>query len=325
MRYWLRLIVAAFLLLLLSTPAFAQGQLIISDPAGLLDESAIERAADPLVDRGAQVAVYLVQSGGEQDFRDRLIEDGLLRNDGLARTNLIALYVALDERYSDIRYGDDWAFALGVNDNFDFIRTTELNPGLSAGDFTGAMTAALTAIEAAIVAPPEPGGGIDVDTAPIAIGGVSLAAAAAAGYAVTRRNRARKARQALERRLHDAREGVGVLIADLGQRFRNAEEKAQFDRVSYAAEDVGRLTALQREALAAFQDVQTRFDDIGEQLDRHAKPTDDQIKQAEAGYLALREPAEAVSERLKAIEQLRRDLDAQASAAREEIDRAKKS
>lgn len=328
LRYALRLAAAAALLLLLAAPALAQGRLIITDPGGRLDRNAIERAAQPLVRRGAQVAVYLVESGDDRDFLDRLAEDGLVSG-SQARTNMIAIYVALDPPYSGIRYGDEWNEALNVslggNPNYELIRTQELNPGLSSGDFTAGYTAALGAIEEAIASPPSPTGSIDVDTGPIAAGGLAVAAAVAGGAIYAGRRRAAKTRADAERQLKDAREGAATVITDVGQRFRNAEEKAQYDRVSYGPADVERLRAAQAAAQARFVKVQTGFDDIGEQLDRDAKPELPRINAAAASYAQVQAEAQAVSEELATVEQMRAELDELARQAPEEIARAKKS
>lgn len=331
MRVLLRIVAAAaplLLLLLLAGPARAQGQLIITDPGGRLDRGAIEDAAAPLLNQGAELAVYLVQSGGEADFLERLTDDGLARGDGMARTKMIALYVALDQRYSSIRFGDDWAYALGVNDNYDAIRQTALNPGLSAGDFTGGFVDALGAIEEAAANPPTAGGGtnVNINPTPIVIGGLGLAAAAAGGVALSRSATARRRRAAIMQKLKEAREGAGTLIAALGQRFRTAEEKAQFDKVSYAPEDVRRLASLQEEARASFGRVQTAFDDVGERLERYGdKATDEQVGQATAAYGQVEQEARPVEGQIGAVEQLRVQLDEQAAQARGEVDRAKKS
>ncbi|MBX0326300.1 hypothetical protein K2Z83_01150 [Oscillochloris sp. ZM17-4] len=323
-RSLLRLAAVAALLLLLASPAFAQGQLFLTDPGGQLDRAAVQRAAQPLIDRGAQVAVYFVQSGGDSDFVSRLTEDGLVR-DGLARTKMIAIYVALNDRYSGIRYGDDWNVALQVNDNFDLIRTQELNPGLSSGDYTGGVTSTLGAIEQAIVSPPSPNGSVNVNTAPLAAGGLAAATAIAGGALYASRRRAAKIKAEADRQLKEAKEGAATLIADLGQRFRNAEEKAQYDRVSYAPPDVERLRVAQSAAQARFVKVQTDFDDVGEQLDRYAKPEIAQLNASAAAYSQVSAAAQVVVGDLSAVEQIRAELDALARQAPEEIARAKKS
>lgn len=323
-RYALRLAAATVILLLLAAPALAQGRIVFTDPGGLLDRAAIQRAAQPLINRGAEVAIYLVPSGDNSDFRSRLTKDGLLR-DSLYRTKMIAIYVALDSRYSVISSGDGWNAALAVNDNRDLIRTQKLNPGLSSKDYTAAFTATLGAIEAAIVSPPSPNGSLNISTVPLAILGLVLAVAIGGGALYTSRRRAAKIKADADRQLKDAREGAAALITDLGQRFRNAEEKAQYDRVSYAPRDIDRLRDAQAAAKDRFVTVQTHFDDVGEQLERDEKPQLAQINASAAAYIQVRDEAASVAENLAAVEQIRANLDELARQAPGEIARAKKS
>lgn len=335
MRIILRLAAVAALLLLLVAPALAQGRLFLTDPGRRLDQGAIEDAAGPLLSRGALVAIYLVQSGDDADFIERLIEDGLVRPDGTARSNMIGIYVALDQRFSSIRFGDEWSDGLAVNNNFDLIRQDQLNPGLSDGDYTGAFVTALDAIENAIANPPNPGGGTVINVDPAEAFGdfvlptAGIAAVAAGlgvgGVALARRRRAQKIRATAEQGLKEAREGAGALIAQLGQRFKNAEEKAAFDKVSYAPPEVARLAKLQDAARQRFVAVQTAFDDVGEGLERYERPTNEQLNQAAAAYTKVRDDAQTVGEQIGQVEQARVELDRLAQQAPGEIDRAKKS
>jgi hypothetical protein len=325
-RYLLRLAAAAALLLLLAAPALAQGRLIITDPGGRLNRDALQRAAQPLIDRGAEVAIYLVQSGRDSDFVSRLSADGLVSG-SQARTRMVAIYVSIDDRFSAIRYGDAWNAALDVSigdtKNYERIRTQVLNPSLSDKNFTDAFGTTLAAVNKAIANPPSPNA--PIDTTPIAAGGLAVATAVAGGALYASRRRAAKIRADGERRLKDAREGAATLIADLGQRFRNAEEKAQYDQVSYAAPDVERLRAAQGAAQARFVKVQTSFDDVGERLDRDAKPDLARLAAAATAYDEVRAGAEAVSADIAAVDQIRAELDELARTAPEEIARAKKS
>ncbi|GAB4443337.1 MAG: hypothetical protein OHK0015_43150 [Chloroflexi bacterium OHK40] len=326
MRSLLRLAVAAVFLLLLAAPALAQGRLIIEDPGGRLDEAAIQRAARPLIDRGATVAVYVVDSGGANDFTERMIDSGIARDDGALLSTVVAIYVAIEDRYSEIAYGDEWSDALSVNNNAEVIRQGDLNPGLSDGDFTRGVTEALTAIDAAIEQPPTPGGGttINFDPTPIVAGGLGLAAVAGGAALFTRRRRAAQARASAQQRLKEAREGAGAVIADLGRRFNDAREKARYDQVSYTAADAARVGQLQQQAATRFAEVQARFDDAGEQLNRYEKPSNEQLAAAAAAYDQVKLEAQEVSAALRAVEELRARLDEQARQAREELDRAKK-
>lgn len=326
MRHMLRLAVAVALLVLLATPALAQGRVIIDDPGGRLDEGAVQQSARALVNRGATVAVYVVDSGDQDDFVERLVDDGLARGDSALLSNVIGIYVAVNDRFSSIAFGDQWSDALSVNDNYEVIRQGDLNPGLSDGDFTGAVTTALGAIDEAIANPPVPGGGttVNFDPTPIVLGLGGLAAAGVGGAVLVGRRRTAKTRADAQQRLKDAREGAGAVIADLGRRFKDSAEKAKFDKVSYAADDVARVQQLQKQADATFVKVQGQFDDIGEQLERYEKPTNEQLGQAAAGYDQVKADAQGVATQIKAVEELRARLDEQARQAREELDRAKK-
>jgi hypothetical protein len=162
----LRSITIAVLLLLLATPALAQsGRLIYHDDAGMLDRSRVQSAAQPLINRGATVAVYAEDSGGDAAFQQRLEQDGLANGPSI-RTDVIAIFVSLQDRYSAIRFGDQWNAALSTNDNYEQIRQNELNPGLSASSFTNGFVNALNAIDQAIVSPPTVGGGTEINFNP---------------------------------------------------------------------------------------------------------------------------------------------------------------
>ena len=95
-----RSIAAAILLLLLATPALAQGgRLVYHDDAGMLDRSRVQSAAQPLINRGATVAVYAENSGGDAAFQQRLEQDGLA-NGALIRSDTIAIFVSLQSHHS---------------------------------------------------------------------------------------------------------------------------------------------------------------------------------------------------------------------------------
>jgi hypothetical protein len=333
LRRLMRLLAVIGLLFLVATPVFAQGSFIFTDEYGVLDEQAIRRAAQPLIDRGSRVAIYFVRNGDDADFRARMSEDGLL-NGNLMRTEAIGVYVAFDDRYSGILFGDQFNEALATNENFDAIRRNELNPGLAEASNTGDLTtvtdayvATLRAVNDAVINPPVAGGGniFNFNFWPV-IGFV--ATVLGLGVAWTAFSSQRKAANAVasaRRRMEEAREQAGALITDIGQRFRNAEEKAKFDKVSYPAAEVERITSAQAAARQQFVGVQTEFDNVGEQLDRHAKPTIAQYDAAAQGYQQVRADADKASAALREVETIRNELDQLARQAPGEVDRAKKS
>lgn len=99
----------------------------------------IETAAQPLIENHqAQVVVYVVVSGGRQDFTKRLADDDIVFS--TTPDNLIAIYIALEEQYSEIKWGAD--FDIDGGD----IRSDALNPNLRSGAFEQAIVDTLHAI-----------------------------------------------------------------------------------------------------------------------------------------------------------------------------------
>ncbi|NJM08650.1 hypothetical protein HC891_24370 [Candidatus Gracilibacteria bacterium] len=309
----MRLLAAIWLLLLLATPALAQGSFTFTDEYDVLDEQAIRRAAQPLIDRGSRVAIYFVRNGGDADFRSRMSEDGLL-DGNLMRTEAVGIYVAFEDRYSGILFGEQFNEALATNENFDAIRRNQLNPGLAEASNSGdlsvisdAYATALRAINDAVITPPVEGGGTNVNVdegtfLPI-IGFIASVLGLGVFWTVfSRQRKAANALAAARRRMEEAREQAGTIITEIGQRFRNAEEKAKFDKVSYPAAEVDRIGRAQAAARQQFVGVQTEFDNVGEQLARQAKPTIAQYDTAAQGYQQVRTDAESVSTALRAVE-----------------------
>jgi hypothetical protein len=329
----MRLVAVLGLLLLLARPAFAQGSFIFTDEYGVLDEQAIRRAAQPLIDRGSRVAIYFVRNGDDADFRARMSEDGLL-NGNLMRTEALGVYVAFEDRYSGILFGEQFNEALATNENFDVIRRNQLNPGLAEASNTGDLTAVtdafvatLRTVNEAVLNPPVAGGGniFNFNFWPVISFVATVLGLGVFWTAFSRRRKAANTLAAARRRMEEAREQAGTIITDLGQRFRNAEEKAKFDKVSYPAAEVEQITRAQAAARQQFVGVQTEFDDVGEQLARHAKPTEEQYDAAAQGYQQVRADAEKASTSLRAVEATRSELDQLARQAPGEVDRAKKS
>ncbi|MCG8353216.1 MAG: hypothetical protein MI924_36070 [Chloroflexales bacterium] len=334
MKYLLRSLAVLAFLLLAVAPAFAQDRFVFTDEVGNLDQGRIERAAQPLLNQGAEVAIYMVQQGSDADFLRRLEVDGLVRGDQ-ARVGLIGIYVGLDNRYSDIRFGDNWNEALRTNDNFEAIRNNQLNPGLAAGEFTQGYVDALEAIAEAVANPPQPGGGtnIVVDTEgvrdnllfPVATGAVGVTGVVIGWRVIRRRRKAAQALASARQQFEEARQDAGNVIAIMGQLLKDAEEKAAFDRVSYAAADVERLAQAQNEVKQRFSNAQLRFDEVGETLERYANPTIPQYNEAAQGYQQVQELVTNLRTQLDQINAQRIELDKLAQQAPGEIDNAKKA
>lgn len=67
----------------------------------------ILKAARPLTERGAKIALYLIEGGSEANFNRNLRSDGLVINDR-PHAQLIAIYVS-PGAYTEIRVGSAWA------------------------------------------------------------------------------------------------------------------------------------------------------------------------------------------------------------------------
>jgi hypothetical protein len=284
----LRSLLLTALLLCFPTIVAAAGQFFFVDTGGRADGDAVREAAAPLLARDALVAVYLVDRGGDAEFDALLTQDGLLR-DNLMRSQTLAVFIAFDDRFSSIAYGDAYEGALGVNDNAERIRSEILNPLLADGQVTQAVIAALTEVESAIVNPPPRVGGLQIifDSMPIVIGLFVLVAAVTAAVLFVRLRRRQNDRRQRERTLRDAREAAGSAIVALGLQLRALEEDQAFDRVSYAAAFAAELAAALADIRTAFQQQQQAFDAVGEQLQRDRTPSPEQQQAAAAAYQAV--------------------------------------
>jgi hypothetical protein len=322
------------LLLLLATPALAQGgQLFYHDDAGRLDRSRVESAARPLINRGANVAVYTTTGGGADDFQQRLEQDGLASG-GTVDAALVAIYVSTSPNYSEIRGGDKWNAALKTNNNIDAIRNNELNVGLRSGDYTTGFINALTAINNAIANPPSQGGGTQVNVAsgvftPIVLGVIFLVLLLIGGPIVWRAlSKRRSVAQAFEkaRQAADAaRKQAGAAIADFGQALRNAQEKGQYDQVSYTAADARQIAQLQGAAEAQFVEAQGAFDQAGEALTLKRQPTQEDYGRTAGSYQVVNKLVDEARGLLDQAEARRAELDKVNAQAPGEVDRAKKA
>ncbi len=318
------------LLALLVAPALAQSNPTIVDETGNLDVDAVQRAAVALVERGARVGVFLVQRGGEDDALRRYQRAGLASGSAI-NPDAIAIYVSFNPRYSEIAYGDRWNAALRTNNNAETIRQNQLNPGLASGNVTRGVVEALTAIERSIVAPPPPAGGtiVNINPVPIVAGVIFLVLLAVVGPMLwngfQKRRAAAKALAAARAATEEARRLASSAIVDLSQALRNAQEKAKFDRVSYAEADVRQLAAMQSDVEQQFARIQERFAETEKSLVLRKTPAQADYETAAQQYRRIAQEANAVRERLAQVEARRAELDRIAQAAPGEVDKAKKA
>ena len=332
MRNLFRLAAALALLLFTAWPALAQqrGELFFEDETGRLDRQAVESAARPLLDKGYVVAIYLTEDGTSDDFSRRMEADHLKEPTGNNfLTYMVAIYVALGPKQSYIQSGDDFnaalATKLGDQTNADIIRTTKLNPGLSSGDYTKGYVDALGAIAQAVANPPDPTGGVSIDPTPVVVGVLGAGGVLAGAGAIVARRRRTLAVQSARERYTRAQREAGAAIADTGQALDNTAAKAQYDKVSYAPDDVARLAAIGQRVAASFTQAQQLFDQTGERFNQQAKPQIADYDAAAKAYAQVQEQVTTTRQQLDEADALRRELDGLAQRVPEEIDRAKKA
>lgn len=121
-------------------------QFIFVDEVGGLSEDEIRAAAQPLIDRGAVVAVYLVQAGEQAAFDRYLRSQDLLRGENFYDP-LVGIFVSLDDRYSEIAYGYAWQDPL--NRRAETIRN-DMSGNLRDGAYDLAFAQALQALNIAL-------------------------------------------------------------------------------------------------------------------------------------------------------------------------------
>ncbi|MFQ3680869.1 chromosome partitioning protein ParA [Roseiflexus sp.] len=322
-------LLALFLTVLVS-PVLAQSNPTIVDETGNLDVAAVQRAAQPLVARGAQVGIFLVQRGGEDDALRRYQRAGLAGGNAI-NPDVIAIYVSFDPRFSEIAYGDRWNAALRTNNNVETIRQNQLNPGLASGNATRGVVDALTQIERSIASPPVPAGGttVNINPVPIVAGVIFLVLLAVAGPMLwsgfQKRRRAAQALQASRTAAEEARRTTSSVIVDFSREVRNAQEKAKFDRVSYAETDARQLAALQSEVEQRFARLQEQFAGVEKSLVMHQNPGQTDYDTATQQYRQIAQEVSALREQLAQVEARRAELDRIAQAAPGEVDKAKKA
>lgn len=331
MRKVFLLIGPLLILLMLALPAQAQsGSLIYHDEVGNLDRNAIEQAARPLIRRGAKVAIYSVDTGRQEDFRGRLVQDGLSIGSRID-SDLIAIYVSFTTRYSEVFSGDRWEAAL--DGRYEQIRSSQLNPELPS-DPTRGYVNALEAIERAIANPQSSGSGTTINVGsgtflPIVLGVIFLALLFVGGpiawNSYKKRRAAAQAFAAAQQAFEEARRKAGAAIADTGQQIHHARAKAEYDKHSYAASDIQQLAQAQTSAERQFVKAQEQFDAVEESMTAKPKPAESDYNAAARAYEQVASLVAAVQEQIAQVEARRAELDKLNAAAPGEIDQAKKA
>jgi hypothetical protein len=314
------------LALLVFAPVLAQSSnLVLEDETGQLDRSRIEQAAAPLLERGATVAVYMV-SEPQNNFEQHLQNDNLMSSDGRLRQGLIAVYINAQTRHANMRFEGTWSEALAVNDNYESILQSEVPPNMSEGNPTAAFVETLQAVEQSIESPPVPGGGniFNVNFMPVVIGAFVMLFLVVGGVTFVRRRSAEQALEKARTGADEARQAAGAAIAEMGERLRNANEKAQYDRLSYDPQDVQRLADAQQQIAAHFAQAQQQFNQIEDDMFHRQKPEVSHYDQTTQAYQQVQQAVLNLREELDKLDRQRLELDQLAEQTRNDLENSKK-
>jgi uncharacterized membrane protein YgcG len=324
----LRLIAPILLLLLLAAPALAQGRVIVDDTTGRIDQAAVERAARSLTAKNATVVVLVSdQTGGDAQAyaARRLSAKGISASPNLDPTAIVYL-VALDQRNAFLYYGADWNDELGST--YKTIVDRDMIPQLARGNITEGLVAGINSTVDTIENPPGTGPNLSF-LSPILwtiVGLVVLGVLGAIFWgSYSRRRSAAQALKGARQAMEDARRQAGAAIADMGQALRDARDKAQYDKLSYTADDVAQLNEWQGATERQFAVAQGDFDQAEEALAAKREPGIPDYQNAAEHYAAIVQAVAAAHEPLEQAVARRLELDKINSQAPGEVDRAKKA
>lgn len=287
---------------LMALPVAAQGGSVrIDDPGNRLgaQAGAVREAAQRLADAGADVVVVVSDAASRAAF-DQAVQQ-LVQS--ITPTQII-FFVAPQAQQTSLRYGSQWIRTLDPVQ--EQIQAEQMNSRFVSGDLAGGLIAGIDAVQTTINPPPP-------SRAPFyVIGGVlALTAAGLVLAPVLRRRRdAATALQTARERMETARRNAGAAIADLAALVDRAQEKAQYDKLSYSQDNTARLAEMQGDGIQRFQQAQAAFDAAEE---RRAQPTPraDEIEAITQQYNQAQRLAAQAQERVAEAESLRAQLDAQ--------------
>jgi hypothetical protein len=299
--------------LLLTVTALAQtGSVRVDDPDNLLggQTGSVQQAAQRLADEGAQVIVVAAgASAGSSDASADTFLDSFLTRNNIAPSsrqlnpNQIVFFVARDAQRTSLLYGQRWKETL--NPVFQSIQNQQMNPRFAQGDLAGGLVAGIDAARTTIN-PPTP-------TAVYLIGGaLALTAVGAVAMPLVQKRRvSASARMAAQDRMQQARKTAGAAITDLARLVEQAQAKAQYDRISYAQNNVERIQSLQTRGMQLFREAQDAFSAAEEQQRAKATLATADYEAIAAHYARAQEVAQEARTTIGEAEELRAQLDAQ--------------
>jgi hypothetical protein len=291
----------------------AAGSVKIDDPTNILGgrRSEVERAAQQLASKGADVVVMVIgnDGGNPQDARSGVLYiNQRLASLGIGGTasnlpgNTILFFRATASQHSGIYYVPSYKTKLdpALNDIFN----NNMRPYFSKNDVAGGFIAGLNAVRNTVYPPTSP--------FTYAVLGlvVVVVLALVIGPQISKRRAAATALGTARGHTATARNAAGSAIADLGQLLRTAQEKAQYDKLSYGPDDVQRIGEFQSRGEQLFVEAQGIFDQAElDQTTVDSKPSVAAYEQVAAAYERARTTTEQASAAIQEAERLRAGLD----------------
>jgi uncharacterized membrane protein YgcG len=150
----------AVLFALCATGLYAQCNSVVIDQAGVLkDPTSIERAANALINQGADVHVVTVSNVGQYGGHLQNVEDFYERQcsnwkapDGVRKGNLFVFMVAPSERMKNVFFGSSYTDVFPKKDNVDSLYSKYANPLWSHKQWDDGFVAALNGFGSAVAA-----------------------------------------------------------------------------------------------------------------------------------------------------------------------------
>ncbi|GAC1543401.1 MAG: hypothetical protein NVS4B8_00460 [Herpetosiphon sp.] len=293
--------------------ARAAGQVIIDDPNNVLGgkRADVEQAARRLASQGPDVVIMVVRNdnGSPQDGRggipyinQRLAQIGVGGTVNSLPGRTILFFRSTDSKHSALYFVPQYRSKLEPQTNQ--IYETRMRPSFTKDDVAGGMVEGINGVQQVLYPP----------TSPLVYGlvggAVVLGLLAFLVPQFQKRRAIGVATVSSRERAESSRKAAGSSIADLGQAVRVAQEKAQYDRVSYGPADVERLTQLQSQGEQLFVQAQDQFQLAEASYSAVvAKPTPEGFEKAAGAFDEARTKAELATQAIQSVEQQRVDLD----------------
>ena len=294
--------------------ALAAGSIMIDDPKNLLMDrkGEVQAAAQRLADAGADVIVMVVDNDGGTDqgrtyINQRLAElkinGSVAAGNSRLPGNTILVFRSTRRGFENTGFYYVPGYKAALDPALKTIFADQMRPKLTTGDTAGGLVAGLDGIRTTINPPTSPL--VPITVAAVVLGGGYMLAAPQ----LQKRKKAATTLAEAKQRLDEARKAAGAAIADLGQLVRVANEKKEYDKLSYARADVQRIAEHQTTGQQAFEEAQKVFDqaELDETILR--TPTIEGYDKIAVAYRRAQALTNDASTGIKEAERLRLTLD----------------